>query len=93
MFWARKTTEVKCYFHHIILSVHTIDMTNHSPGALVVKISPANAGDKRGAKSIPGLGKPLGGGNGNLLQYSYLENSMDRRGWQATDHRLTKNWT
>ena len=66
-------------------------MTNHSPGALVVKISLANAGDKRGANSIPGLGKPLGGGNGNLLQYSYLENPMDRRAWKAPVHGIAKS--
>ena len=33
---------------------------------------------------IPGLGRSLGGGNGNPLQYSYLENPMDRRAWRAT---------
>ena len=46
--------------------------------ALVVKNPPANAGDARDACSILGLGRSPGVGNGNLLQYSYLENSMDR---------------
>ena len=44
---------------------------------------PANAGD---AGLIPEWGRPLGGGNGNPLQYSYLENHMDRGAWQATVH-------
>ena len=46
---------------------------------LVLKNSPANAVDVRDASSIPGLGRSPGGGNGNLLQYSGLEDPMDRR--------------
>ena len=52
--------------------------------ALVVKKSPANTGDARNTDSIRGLGRSLGVGNGNPLQYSYLENSMDRGVWWAT---------
>ena len=63
------------------------------PGGTMVKNSPANAGDIRDSGSIPGSVKSLGGGHGNLLQYSCLENSMDREAWQATDHRVTKNQT
>ena len=48
---------------------------------------PANAGD-RGL--IPGSGRAPGEGNGNLIQYSYLENSMDRGAWQATVHGLQR---
>ena len=40
--------------------------------------------------ATPGLGRSLGGGNGNPLQYSYLGNSMDRGAWQATVHGVTK---
>ena len=47
------------------------------PGDSAVKNSPVNAGDIRDAGSIPGLGRSLGEGNGNPLQYSYLENSVD----------------
>ena len=36
---------------------------------------------------------PLGGGNGNLLQYSCLEHPMDREAWRATFHGFAKNWT
>ena len=50
---------------------------------LVVKNSPANAGDLRNTGSIPGLGRSPGGGNGNPLQYSCLENPMDRGAWKA----------
>ena len=50
----------------------------------MVKNQPANAGDIRDVGSIPGLGKFPGGVHGNPLQYSCLENSMDRRARQAT---------
>ena len=43
--------------------------------------------------SIPGLGRPPGGGNGNPLQYSWLENPMDRGAWWATVLGVTKSWT
>jgi len=49
--------------------------------ALVVKNLPANAGDVRGVGLIPKSGSSPGGGHGNLLQYSYLENPMDRGAW------------
>ena len=55
--------------------------------ALVVKKPPANAGDIRDAGLIPGSERSPGGGQGNLLQYSCLENPMDRGASQATVHR------
>ena len=58
---------------------------------LVVKNPPANAGDIRDAGLIPGLGRSPGGGHGSPLQYSCLENPMDRGAWQATVHGVTKN--
>ena len=54
---------------------------------------PANAGDIRDSGSIPGLGGYPGVGNGNLLQYSCLENSMDRGAWQAIVHGVAKSWS
>ena len=51
---------------------------------------PAGAGDARNTSSIPGSGWSPGGGNGNPLQYSCLENSMDRGARQATVHGVTK---
>ena len=59
----------------------------------MVKNPPANAGDRRDMGLIPESGRYLGGGNGNLLQYSCLENPMNREAWRATVHRVTKNWT
>ena len=59
----------------------------------MVKNLPANTGDVREAGSIPGLGRFPGEGNGDLLKYSCLENSMDRGAWQATDHGDTKSRT
>ena len=53
---------------------------------LVVKNPPANAGDMGDMCLIPGLGRSPGGGHGNLLQCSCLENSMDRGAWRATVH-------
>ena len=52
----------------------------------MVKNPPANAGDTRDVGSIPGLGRSPGEGHGNPLQYSCLENPMDRGPWQATVH-------
>ena len=51
------------------------------PGSKVVKNLPANAGDARDMGSIPGSGRSPGVGNGNPLQFSCLENSMDRGAW------------
>ena len=64
-----------------------------SPGALVVKNSPANAGDIRDWGLIPGSGRSPGGGHGNPLQYSCLENPMDTGAWRATVHGVTKSQT
>ena len=60
------------------------------PGGTVVKNLPANTGDTRDAGSIPGSGRSPGVENGNLLQYSCLENSVDRGAWQAIVHGVTK---
>ena len=59
----------------------------------VVKNPPANAGDTRDMGSIPGLGRFSGIGNGSPLQYSCLENSMDRGTWWATVHGRAKSQT
>ena len=60
---------------------------------LVVKNPPANAGDIRNVGLIPGLGRSPGGGNGNPLQYSCLEDPMDTGAWQATAQRAAKSRT
>ena len=61
--------------------------------ALVVKNPPVYAGDIRDAGSIPGSGRSPGEGNGNPLQYSCLENPMDRGAWRATVRGVTKSQT
>ena len=60
------------------------------PDALVVKNPPTNVGD---AGLTPGFGRFPGGGHGNPLYYSCLENSMDRGAWQATIHGVAKSQT
>ena len=59
----------------------------------MVKNPPASSGDVRDESSVPGLGRSPEEGNGNPLQYSCLENSMDRGGWWATVHRVAKSQT
>ena len=56
----------------------------------VAKNLPVNAGDVRDMGLIPGSGRSLGGGHSNPLQYSCLENPMDRGAWRATVHGVTK---
>ena len=60
------------------------------PGGSEGKASACNAGD---LGSIPGPGRSPGEGNGNPLQYSCLENPMDREAWQTTVHGISKSWT
>ena len=57
---------------------------------LVAKNPPANAGD---VGSIPGSGRSPGEGNGNPLQYSCLENPIDRGAWRAIVHGVAKSQT
>ena len=59
----------------------------------MVKSPFASAEDVREVGLISGLGRSPGGGNGNLLQYSCLQNPMDRGAWQATVHGVAKNQT
>ena len=59
-------------------------------GWLSTKSLPPNAGD---SGSIPGSERSPGEGHGNPLQYSCLENPMDRGAWRATVHGVTKSWT
>ena len=63
------------------------------PGGALVKNLPASAGDTRDEGSIPASERSPGVGNGNLLQFSCLENSIEQGAWRATVHRLVKSWT
>ena len=56
----------------------------------MVKESACSAGD---TGSIPGLGRSPGEGNGNVLQFSCLENAMERGAWQYIVHGVAKSWT
>ena len=85
--WSR--TEVT--YSYLFRNVEKADIA--SQVVLGVKNPPANAGDIRDIGSIPGLARSPGGGNGNPLQYSCLENPMDRGAWRATVHRVAKSRT
>ena len=71
-------------FTYLLLDIGT------SLVALMVKTLHANAEDIGDVGSIPGLGRSPGGENGNPLQYSYLENPMDREAWWAAVYGVTK---
>ena len=73
--------------HKGFLKLHNAQMV------LVVKHLPANAGEAGDMSSIPRSGRSHGGGNGNPLQSSCLENSMDRGAWLATVHGVTESET
>ena len=76
----------KCVYTHTHIYTH---IEKGFPGSSAGKESACSAGD---LGSIPGSGRSLGGKQGNPLQYSCLENSMDRGAWRATVHRLTQRW-
>ena len=61
--------------------------------AFVVNNPPGNAGDIKDTGLIPGSGRSPGEGNGKPLQYSCLENPMNRGAWQATFHEVMESWT
>ena len=75
------------------LNFKTSPMEKASQVTLVVKNLPANAGDLRDVRSISGSGRSPEGGHGNPLQYSYLENPMDKGAWQATVYEVAKSQT
>ena len=70
--------------------MHTSVFILGIPSSSVGKASACNAGDQ---SLIPGLGRSPGEGNGNPLQYSCLENPMDRGAWRAAVHGVTTSWT
>ena len=79
-----------CVYTH----THTHTYTRASQvAALVVKNPPASAGDTKDMGSIPRSGRSPGVGNGNLLQYSYLDSSMVRGAWRAVFHGATESNT
>ena len=86
---------IKCIQRVGLPSCHegVLSFVGTSQVALVVKNLPANAREVRDMDLIPASGRCPGGGHGNPLQYSCLENSMDRGAWQATVHAVSKSRT
>ena len=75
------------------MAIHSFREGLGFPGVSVVKDLPTNAGDTGNVGSISVSGRSPGEGNGNLLQYSCLENPMDRGAWRAAVHRVAKSQT
>ena len=71
---------------------YLIPVSESFPGGSVVKNMSANAGDTGDSGLTPELGRLPGGGKGNPLQYSCVDNSMDRGAWQAQVHGVAKSW-
>ena len=98
--WGHKESEMTeqqklPYYIYITLANFYIDIENiwASQVVLVVKNLPTNEKDLRDTGLIPGWGKSSGGGNGHALQYSCLENPMDRGACQAIVQRVAKSCT
>jgi len=107
--WQYTRTQLFCIVNPPSLNMFGIDQRNDllrlfflqclqrpywaSQVALVVKNPPAKPGDAGDVVLIPGSGRSHGGGNGNPLQYSCLESSMDRGAWRTTVHGTAKNQT
>ena len=85
---------VQLFLNVVLVSdVQQRDLVTHVSGLLWwcnSKESPVNVGDIGDTSSTPGSGRPCRVGNGNPLQYSCLENSMDRRAWRATVHGVAE---
>ena len=87
---------VKLFTHQKSNLVDAMESSQHGmgfPSGSVPKSLPANAGDARDMVSIPGSGRSPGVGNGNPLQYSCLENPMDRGAWCTIVHAAAKSRT
>ena len=84
---------VHVYFQISVFLKYIFRSGGTSQVVLVVKNLPANAGDIRYMSLIPGSGRSPGGGHGNPLQYSCLENPLDRGVLQVTNNRVSKSWT
>ena len=78
--------------HNIVIIIDSI-LYWASQVTLEIKNTPASAGDIRDMGLTPGLERSPGGENGNLLQYSCLENSRERGDWRATVHEVAKSQT
>ena len=94
--WVKKMCGVYvCVYTYVCVCVCVCVYTYlwASQVVLVVKNLPGSTGDIRDAGLIRGSGRPPGGEHGNPLQYSFLENPMDREAWQAAVHRAIQSDT
>ena len=91
----KNSQEPNPYFLKLFISSLASSHTHYwaSQVALVVMKPLANSGDVRDTGSSPGWRRSPGGGQGNPLWYSCLENLVDRGDWWATVHRVAKSWT
>ena len=94
--WGRKESDMTERLLSLLRSNSNQNMWSNPyvgfAGGAVVKDLPANVGDARDMGLISGGGRFPGKRNGYLLQYSCLENSMDREAWQVTVHGMAKSW-
>ena len=91
--WTEEPGGLQPFRHHVIgLTDAFLNIPIHVgfPDGSVVKNPSVDARDEG---SVPGSGRSPGGGNGNPLQYCYLENPTDRGDWQAPVHKIAKSWT
>ena len=94
-FYRYKLISVRRYYSNMVVGkwgflYESSVLLSVFPHSSINKESACNTGD---LGSIPELGRAPGEGNGHPLQYSCLENSMDRESWQFIVHRVTKSWT
>ena len=84
--WAtvHRVAQSRTRLKQLSMAGHIVDLQAFLVAQWFKKNPPANAGDLRDMGLIPGLGRSPGGGHGNSLQFSCLENPMDRGAWQAT---------
>ena len=92
-FIVRVSLSMKCCLKNVLDSLLVMINYRAPQVVLVVKNPPANAGDTRDESLIPKSGRSFGEGNGNPVQYSCLENPMDRGAWQAIVHVVEKSQT
>ena len=85
--------QLSCQTEVVVIYNETVESVDWTRVVLAVKSLPASVGDAREVSSIPGSGRSPEDGNGNPLQYSCLENFMDRGAWWAIVHGVEKSQT
>ena len=92
--FAQRCISGLCHSFHCIFRLYPAgNIQKGFPSGSLVQNSPARSQEARGLGLIPGSGRSLGVHNLNSLQYSCLENSMDRGAWRAIVHGMAKSWT